>query len=351
MTDTNDRRNETLLFQRLLVSPRDGSIEGDAALHTAKTCAIRVAGQGQYVPVSLSTVLGDTCQNAVFLATEGMAAKMTNTDSVRAVYLLRGQFDTTVETMSNLKVRGDIDFEGTIQQGFVSEQRIATMDNDTGEMKAVKDSQPSEFRIVNRLDGEQSEFFSRVEEIAVVTPALPGADTENAGELHYEELLRMDVSTLRREQPRRCDKSELHSASVLGEGVLIWPSFERQSDRYGFVRLLCEPVEGSEHVALQLDDLVDLEGTLICEVLETRQSSVADLFRGLSAETPERGELIELGEGTLTAGEDNSVGISPNDGREIDWLNPKALYQCHLQTVRLYFLPHTEHDGTGVENE
>ena len=38
MTDTNDRKNETLLFQRLIVSPRDGSLEGDAALHTKNMC-------------------------------------------------------------------------------------------------------------------------------------------------------------------------------------------------------------------------------------------------------------------------------------------------------------------------
>ena len=29
----------------------------------------------------------------------------------------------------------------------------------------------------------------------------------------------------------------------------------------------------------------------------------------------------------------------PDDGRDYDWLDPKALYRCHEQTVRLTFDP------------
>jgi hypothetical protein len=31
--------------------------------------------------------------------------------------------------------------------------------------------------------------------------------------------------------------------------------------------------------------------------------------------------------------------LEPDDGRRADWLNPKALYRCHEQTVRLLFRP------------
>jgi hypothetical protein len=31
----------------------------------------------------------------------------------------------------------------------------------------------------------------------------------------------------------------------------------------------------------------------------------------------------------------NAVGLAPDDRRHADWLDPRALYRCHNQTVRL----------------
>ncbi|WP_030472510.1 hypothetical protein [Lentzea aerocolonigenes] len=30
-----------------------------------------------------------------------------------------------------------------------------------------------------------------------------------------------------------------------------------------------------------------------------------------------------------------AVGLAPDDDRDTDWLDPRALYRCHNQTVRL----------------
>ena len=35
----------------------------------------------------------------------------------------------------------------------------------------------------------------------------------------------------------------------------------------------------------------------------------------------------------------HNIGLSPDDGRTKDWMNPRSLYRCHEQTVRLIFVP------------
>jgi hypothetical protein len=35
----------------------------------------------------------------------------------------------------------------------------------------------------------------------------------------------------------------------------------------------------------------------------------------------------------------NSIGVQPQDGREMDWMDPHALYRAHDQTVELSFEP------------
>ncbi len=89
-----------------------------------------------------------------------------------------------------------------------------------------------------------------------------------------------------------------------------------------------------------------LPGRLVAEVQATRQSThVGDLFRGLRPETPEVGERIVLGEGRLFCQTvDREEGIEavgctpePEDPRDSDWLDPRALYRAHEQTVRLVF--------------
>ncbi len=133
---------------------------------------------------------------------------------------------------------------------------------------------------------------------------------------------------------------------VLGEGVLTWPRYERVGDRYGVVNLMTAPVENlndfsftPDYVTLGGDPFAGSDGKLVATVLETRQSGhIGDIFRGFYPETPEVGEVIELGEGKLFFDDDETVGLEPNDGREADWLDPLALYRCHEQTVRLEFV-------------
>ena len=124
---------------------------------------------------------------------------------------------------------------------------------------------------------------------------------------------------------------------LLGTGVLNWDRTERITDRYGAVHLSNQPEGGK-----QLKFLMNLEGqkvALIAVVKETRESPhIGDFFRGLYPETPYVGENILLGTGTLFFDE-ASVGLKPDDGRDSDWLNPKALYRLHYQTVELYAEP------------
>jgi hypothetical protein len=82
-------------------------------------------------------------------------------------------------------------------------------------------------------------------------------------------------------------------------------------------------------------------GRLVAEVLATRPSThPGDLFHGWHPTTPEVGERIQLGVGTLFFEELWEVaGLRPDDGRETFWLDPPALYRAHEQTVRLVFEP------------
>jgi hypothetical protein len=94
---------------------------------------------------------------------------------------------------------------------------------------------------------------------------------------------------------------------------------------------------------------VGLPGWLVAEVVATRRSThVGDWGRGLSPQTPEVGERIVLGRGRLfcqTVDRERAypvieaVGLAPEDvdDRDIDWLDPRALYRAHEQTVRLVF--------------
>ena len=76
--------------------------------------------------------------------------------------------------------------------------------------------------------------------------------------------------------------------------------------------------------------------------METRQSShIGDIFRGISPSTPQIGDSIELGEGTLfvsASPEGQWVGLEPDELRNSDWLDPEALYRVHDQTVVLSFV-------------
>ncbi|SFQ74430.1 hypothetical protein SAMN05421810_1185 [Amycolatopsis arida] len=138
-------------------------------------------------------------------------------------------------------------------------------------------------------------------------------------------------------------ESPEHAAVVeLGRGQLWWPRFERQTDRYGTV-LLCTGPDGEDYASFESAP-VGTRGQLVAVVLETRPSvHCGDLARGLAPTTPAVGEEITLGAGTVftetdpDTGRPTAIGMAPDDGRDEDWLDPRALYRCHNQTVRLEF--------------
>ena len=124
-------------------------------------------------------------------------------------------------------------------------------------------------------------------------------------------------------------------------------SSERTSDRYGSVSLHDTDSRGrkvADNAKMDVDTILEYAGKygrLICEVLETRESAhVGDDSRKFKPSMPEIGDIIKLGEGELfhqiEEGIDN-VGLIAD--RPSDWLDPRALYKVHEQTVNLYFEP------------
>lgn len=131
------------------------------------------------------------------------------------------------------------------------------------------------------------------------------------------------------------------TATTLGEGVLNWSRYERIGDRYGAIHLSTQP--WGETYATWEDAPADTKGTIVAHILATRQSGhIGDIARGIGPSMPEVGEEITLGTGILFTEMDDGVpriGVEPDDGREHDWMDPRALYRCHNQTVRLEFRP------------
>jgi hypothetical protein len=137
----------------------------------------------------------------------------------------------------------------------------------------------------------------------------------------------------------------------LGTGVLTWTPYERQSDRYGSVYLIKEgghsladgpwPSLIDEATALAFDGL---NGELIAVVKIARESThIGDLFHGVSPRKPEVGQIIVLGKGMLFRAPAPQggigVGLYPADRRATQWLDMRALYDAHEQTVDLSFVP------------
>jgi hypothetical protein len=133
------------------------------------------------------------------------------------------------------------------------------------------------------------------------------------------------------------------NTTEIGVGTLNWNRGERIGDRYGAVGLWPGD-ESSIEVEYSLPLNLPPEGKrgrLVAHVLATRESGhIGDLMRGLYPQTPEVGEIILLGEGTVFWEADKDgrrIGLRPDDGRDHDWLDPEALYRAHDQTVRLLF--------------
>ena len=131
---------------------------------------------------------------------------------------------------------------------------------------------------------------------------------------------------------------------VAGEGVLTWSADERRTDRYGLVVLMAG--DHSDECVMPDRSLVGRRGSLVAQVLETRPSPhIGDIFHGLTPSEPEVGERIVFGSGTVFVEQAwrgvDGIGLRPDDGRDEFWLDPKALYRAHNQTVRLLLVPET----------
>lgn len=123
---------------------------------------------------------------------------------------------------------------------------------------------------------------------------------------------------------------------ILGTGRLNWRRHERIGDRYGSICLMHNEDNGT----FDLPKYTGF-GKLIAIVKETRDPThIGDLLHGFFPQKPEIGNVIELGEGDIFYANDeygDTVGLKPKDNRKAFWLNPKALYRCHDQTVELSF--------------
>jgi hypothetical protein len=132
----------------------------------------------------------------------------------------------------------------------------------------------------------------------------------------------------------------------LGTGSLNWHADERRTDRYGTVHLNRD-LDSADYDPVLFDGApVGEAGQLVAVMISTGRSFHAgDWARGFEASPSEVGDEIVLGSGTLFVEDlgrgDTEIGLRPDDGRDHDWLDPKSLYQCHNQTVRLEFRPGT----------
>lgn len=127
---------------------------------------------------------------------------------------------------------------------------------------------------------------------------------------------------------------------LLGTGQLSWHRGERVTDRYGSIGLFVNHLNDTIELPLAIAN-EGRTGKLIAIVTETRKSRhVGDILAGHSPSTPEVGEEIVLGEGTLFTERYDSyfyLGLKPDDGREYNWLDTKMLYRAHEQSVELWF--------------
>lgn len=137
----------------------------------------------------------------------------------------------------------------------------------------------------------------------------------------------------------------------LGIGTLTWDANERRSDRYGAIYLIpdgcnsmtvCETPSQLDSCACHMVE--GKRGILTATVKIARDSThIGDIFRGIFPRTPKVGQKIVLGTGTLKVGRNYDgnmqVALVPDDGRETDWMDVRALYDVHEQTVELDFEP------------
>src|SRR5690606_29829454 len=103
-------------------------------------------------------------------------------------------------------------------------------------------------------------------------------------------------------RPGRLPRGQHPMSTLIGTGRLSWAPHERRSDRYGTVLLMVDGDSWTEPKAyVDLDQAhVGQHGALAAEVVETRDSThIGDVFRNMYPETPEVGDVIVLGAGTV----------------------------------------------------
>lgn len=137
----------------------------------------------------------------------------------------------------------------------------------------------------------------------------------------------------------------------LGTGTLTWDRGERVSDRYGAVYLI--PDGHNSLTAGYSPSVLDAEacstilgkrGRLVAIVKTVRDSThIGDMFHGITPRRPEVGQKIVLGSGTPRLGlnyeGEIQIELVPEDGRDTLWMDIRALYDAHEQTVDLMFEP------------
>jgi hypothetical protein len=135
----------------------------------------------------------------------------------------------------------------------------------------------------------------------------------------------------------------------IGAGELGWGNMERVGDRYGMVGLFERGEFWGKATWKRIAPITTQEGfkgRLVAVVTNTRDSHhIGDMARGIYPSTPDVGDVVELGHGTLAfedQGDGYSTGLYPDDGRSTDWLNPHSLYRVVHQDVELRFYPDLE---------
>lgn len=134
--------------------------------------------------------------------------------------------------------------------------------------------------------------------------------------------------------------------ALVGRGKLTWMKSERISDRYGAVWLMSK--DNNSFNAKPIPQPMwfpppDQPGNLYAKVIEAIESThCGDFFRGLFPVTPKVGDILLLGTGTASVETINGIKtflLTPIQLRDNDWLNPRALYNCHESIVELIWQP------------
>lgn len=131
---------------------------------------------------------------------------------------------------------------------------------------------------------------------------------------------------------------------IIGIGGMSWPRGERVSDRYGTVGLIDGNAFDSTYIALDRPS-EGARGRLVAVVKQGRRSThIGDIFRGIAPLDEPLADGTERVLGTGTVFYDvcegwQLIGLRPDDSRDSDWLDPRALYDVHESIVELRFVP------------